>query len=346
MISIYDLTFNELVEWTETVGWKKYQAKQIFQWLYRHRVRSFDEMTDLSKEKRDLLKITFYMEDITLYQSQISKDGTRKFLLKFKDDSLNECVLMIHDYGKTICVSSQVGCNMGCTFCASGLLKKQRDLTAGEMVQQVLFVQRELDKDAERVSHVVIMGSGEPFDNYDNVMAFTRIINHDLGLAIGARHITISTCGIVPRIYQFADEEVQYNLAISLHAPNDELRSSLMPINKAYPLGELMKSITYYASKNNRRITFEYILLKGVNDQSEHVRQLAKLIKGLNAYVNLIPYNQVDEHGFKQVDYRSAMLFYDALTKAHVKCTLRQEHGADIDAACGQLRAKHERNRL
>ncbi|MDD4642809.1 MAG: 23S rRNA (adenine(2503)-C(2))-methyltransferase RlmN [Erysipelotrichaceae bacterium] len=345
MRSIYDLTFNDLVEWTEMVGYKSYQAKQIYQWLYRHRVNDFDEMTDIAKDKREFLKSSFSMKNLTLVQKQVSKDKTIKYLLAFEDGSLNECVLMTYDYGKTICVSSQVGCNMGCSFCASGLLKKQRDLSAAEMVQQVLFVQKELDKEDERVSHVVIMGSGEPFDNYDNVIAFMRIINHDLGLAIGARHITVSTCGIVPFIYRFADEEVQYNLAISLHAPNDELRSSLMPINKAYPLNELMKAIKYYASKNNRRITFEYILLKGINDKSEHIKQLAQLIKGLNAYVNIIPYNQVDEHGFKKVDYHSAMIFYDGLMKAHVKCTLRQEHGSDIDAACGQLRAKHERNR-
>ncbi|MEA5017264.1 MAG: 23S rRNA (adenine(2503)-C(2))-methyltransferase RlmN [Erysipelotrichaceae bacterium] len=346
MRSIYDLEFNELIEWVEMVGLKHYQAKQIFQWLYRHRINSFDEMSDVALAKRDLLRSTFSIDQPEVVKSQISSDGTRKFLLKLQDGALVECVLMIYDYGKTICISSQVGCNMGCSFCASGLLKKQRDLTVAEMVSQVLFVQKELDPEQQRVSHVVIMGSGEPFDNYDNVMGFMRIINHDLGLAIGARHITVSTCGIVPRIYQFAEESVQYNLAISLHAPNDELRTSLMPINKAYPLKELMTAIRYYASKNNRRITFEYILLQGINDQMIHAQQLANLIKGLNAYVNLIPYNQVDEHGYRKVDYKKAMVFYDALSKLKVKCTLRQEHGADIDAACGQLRAKHERKSL
>lgn len=343
MKSIYDLTYKQLVAWTEVVAWKKYQAKQLFQWLYCHRVNSFEAMSDISIEKRAFLVDNFALKTVSLVTKQMSKDGTRKYLLKMADGALVECVLMVYDYGKTICVSSQVGCNMGCVFCASGLLKKQRDLTAGEMVQQVLFVQKELDEVNERVSHIVIMGSGEPFDNYDNVMDFTRIVNHDLGLAIGARHITISTCGIVPMIRRFADEEVQYNLAISLHAPNDELRSKLMPINKAYPLHELMDAIKYYAEKNNRRITFEYILLEGVNDSDKCVKQLAELIRGLNAYINLIPYNHVDENGFKKVDYRHAMTFYDALCKAHVKCTLRQEHGADIDAACGQLRAKHER---
>jgi 23S rRNA (adenine2503-C2)-methyltransferase len=222
-------------------------------------------------------------------------------------------------------------------------LKKTRDLTSGEMVAQVLYIQRELDEKQERVSHVVIMGTGEPFDNYENVIDFMNTINHDKGLAIGARHITVSTCGVVDKIRRFAHENVQYNLAISLHAPNDELRSKLMPINRAWPLKELFDAIHEYADLNNRRITFEYILLKDVNDGEEHVHQLAALIRGLNAYVNLIPYNEVDEHGFKGVSFPNAMQFYDRLVKAGVKCTLRQEHGADIDAACGQLRAKVQR---
>jgi 23S rRNA (adenine2503-C2)-methyltransferase len=221
-------------------------------------------------------------------------------------------------------------------------MKKNRDLSAGEMVSQVLYVQRELDPQQERVSHVVVMGTGEPFDNYNNVMNFLSILNHDLGLAIGARHLTVSTCGIVPMIRKFASEQVQYNLAISLHAPNDELRSKLMPINQAYPLKELFDALKDYSETNNRRITFEYILLKDVNDQDMHARQLSHLIKGMNAYVNLIPYNVVDEHGYKAVDFVSAMRFYDKLMKLGVKCTLRQEHGGDIDAACGQLRAKTE----
>jgi 23S rRNA (adenine2503-C2)-methyltransferase len=210
------------------------------------------------------------------------------------------------------------------------------------MLAQVMYVQKELDALEQRVSHIVIMGTGEPFDNYDHVMNFLYTVNHDLGLAIGARHLSVSTCGIVPRIRQFSREKVQYNLAISLHAPNDELRSKLMPINKAYPLSELMDALHEYSTMNNRRITFEYILLKGVNDQTEHANQLAHLVKGMNAYVNLIPYNVVDEHGFKAVDFASAMKFYDKLMRLGVKSTLRKENGGDIDAACGQLRAKAE----
>ena len=230
---------------------------------------------------------------------------------------------------------------MACAFCASGLTKKKRNLTSGEMVAQVLYVQRDLDTFDDRLSHIVVMGTGEPFDNYDNVMNFLSTVNHDRGLGIGARHITISTCGVVPKIYEFAKEHTQYNLAISLHAPNNELRDRLMPVNRAYPLEELMEAIQYYARENNRRLTFEYILLRGVNDQKEHVAQLARLLKGLNAYVNLIPYNAVDENGFQGVDHAHAMVFYDALMKQGVRCTIRKEHGADIDAACGQLRVKH-----
>ena len=344
MRSVYDLSYEEWIEYVEELGWKKFRAKQIFQWLYRKRVSSFQEMTDLSEETRERLNQDFSFTTVELVQKQVSSDGTRKYLLKLHDDSLIECVLMIYDYGKTLCVTSQVGCNMGCTFCASGLLKKTRDLSSGELIAQVLFVQKELDAEDERVSHIVIMGIGEPFDNYDNVMNFMRTANHDLGLAIGARHITVSTCGLVDKIKQFADEQTQFNLAISLHAPNNELRSRLMPINQAYPLEKLMEAIRYYAEKNNRRITFEYILLKGVNDSNECVQQIAKLLKGLNAYINLIPYNNVDEKGYQSVDYRSAMRFYDLLMKSNVKCTLRQKQGDDIDAACGQLRANYERN--
>lgn len=324
-------------------GWKKFRSRQLFQWLYRKRVASFDEMSDLSNEMRETLKSKYTIDPLTLVKRMVSKDGTVKYLFKLQDGSLAETVLMHYDYGKSVCVSSQIGCNMGCVFCASGLLKKTRDLTSGEMVAQVMYVQRELDASSGRVSHVVIMGTGEPFDNYENVMDFMHTINSDLGLAIGARHITVSTCGIVDKIRRFAHENVQYNLAISLHAPNDELRSKLMPINRANPLKDLIDAIHEYADLNNRRITFEYILLKDVNDKEEHVHQLAALIRGLNAYVNLIPYNAVDEHGFKGVSFPLAMQFYDRLVKAGVKCTLRQEHGADIDAACGQLRAKVQR---
>ena len=338
MQSLYDFTYEQMRDLAESFGWKKFRGHQIFQWLYRERVTDFDAMTNLSKDTREILKAHYSIDPLRLVRKQVSHDGTTKFLFATEDGSLLESVMMVFDYGKSVCVSSQVGCNMGCAFCASGLTKKKRDLTSGEMVAQVLKVQRELDKTNDRLSHIVVMGTGEPFDNYENLMTFLETVNHDRGLGIGSRHITVSTCGIVPRIYDFSKAHTQYNLAISLHAPNQALRQELMPVSKAYPLDELMEAIRFYGQENNRRLTFEYILLKGVNDQPEHARQLAKLLKGLNAYVNLIPYNSVDEKQFKSVKHDEAMVFYDLLMKNHVRATIRKEHGQDIDAACGQLR--------
>ena len=338
MQSLYDFTYEQMRDLAESFGWKKFRGHQIFQWLYRERVTDFDAMTNLSKDTREILKAHYSIDPLRLVRKQISHDGTTKFLFATEDGSLLESVMMVFDYGKSVCVSSQVGCNMGCAFCASGLTKKKRDLTSGEMVAQVLKIQRELDKTNDRLSHIVVMGTGEPFDNYENLMTFLETVNHDRGLGIGSRHITVSTCGIVPRIYDFSKAHTQYNLAISLHAPNQALRQELMPVSKAYPLDELMEAIRFYGQENNRRLTFEYILLKGVNDQPEHARQLAKLLKGLNAYVNLIPYNSVDEKQFKSVKHDEAMVFYDLLMKNHVRATIRKEHGQDIDAACGQLR--------
>ena len=338
MQSLYDFTYEQMRDLAESFGWKKFRGHQIFQWLYRERVTDFDAMTNLSKDTREILKAHYSIDPLRLVRKQVSHDGTTKFLFATEDGSLLESVMMVFDYGKSVCVSSQVGCNMGCAFCASGLTKKKRDLTSGEMVAQVLKIQRELDKTNDRLSHIVVMGTGEPFDNYENLMTFLETVNHDRGLGIGSRHITVSTCGIVPRIYDFSKAHTQYNLAISLHAPNQALRQELMPVSKAYPLDELMEAIRFYGKENNRRLTFEYILLKGVNDQPEHARQLAKLLKGLNAYVNLIPYNSVDEKQFKSVKHDEAMVFYDLLMKNHVRATIRKEHGQDIDAACGQLR--------
>lgn len=338
MQSLYDFTYEQMRDLAESFGWKKFRGHQIFQWLYRERVTDFDAMTNLSKDTREILKAHYSIDPLRLVRKQVSHDGTTKFLFATEDGSLLESVMMVFDYGKSVCVSSQVGCNMGCAFCASGLTKKKRDLTSGEMVAQVLKIQRELDKTNDRLSHIVVMGTGEPFDNYENLMTFLETVNHDRGLGIGSRHITVSTCGIVPRIYDFSKAHTQYNLAISLHAPNQALRQELMPVSKAYPLDELMEAIRFYGQENNRRLTFEYILLKGVNDQPEHARQLAKLLKGLNAYVNLIPYNSVNEKQFKSVKHDEAMVFYDLLMKNHVRATIRKEHGQDIDAACGQLR--------
>ena len=340
MVSIYDYSISDLENYFANMGLKPYKAKQLFKWLYEKRVHDFDEMSDISKKVIAELKNDFSIDLLNIRTSQTSKDGTIKFLFELSDGALIESVLMKFDYGYSACISSQVGCNMGCSFCASGLLKKQRNLNTGEIVLQVLMLQMELDKKDLRLGNIVVMGTGEPFDNYDNVMNFLATVNHDRGLGIGSRHITISTCGIVPRIYDFANEHTQYNLAISLHAPNDELRDKLMPVNHAYPLKELMEAVKYYGQENNRRLTFEYILLNGVNDRPEHAKQLSKLLHGMNAYVNLIPYNAVDEKGFKSVSHDEAMVFYDLLMKNHVRCTIRKEHGTDIDAACGQLRIK------
>ena len=345
MQTIYDLTFKQMQEMLEAHGQKAYRAKQIFSWLYRKRVSSFDEMSDLPKSFIEQLKQEYSIEPLKEIQRQVSHDGTIKFLAELQDGSSVELVLMHFQYGDSLCVTSQVGCNMGCSFCASGLLKKQRDLTAGEIVGEVMFVQKQLDKEGRRVDNIVVMGTGEPFDNYTNVMNFCSIVNSDLGLAIGSRHITISTCGIVPKIREFAQGHYQYNLAISLHAPTNKLRRKLMPIAKAYPLDELMQALREYSEDNHRRLTFEYILLHGVNDSDEMAITLANLVRGMNAYINLIPYNQVDENGYIGVDDKKALHFYDILMKHGVKATLRQKHGDDIDAACGQLRAKHERNK-
>ncbi len=345
MQTIYDFSLANAEKMLAEHGQKPYRAKQLYSWLYRKRVQSFDEMSDLPAALTEALRNEYCIMPVRLLDKQVAKDRTAKYLFELSDGATIETVLMHFNFGKSVCVSTQVGCNMGCAFCASGLLKKQRDLTAGEIVGQIMYIQKELDPQGERVDNVVVMGTGEPFDNYDNVMEFCSVINSDHGLSIGARHITISTCGIVPKIREFAQGHYQYNLAVSLHAPDDELRRTLMPVDRAYPLDELMDALKAYSEENHRRLTFEYILLKGVNDSDRHAEELADLIRGMNAYVNLIPYNAVDENGYQTTDERTALRFYDVIMKNGVKATLRSRHGDDIDAACGQLRARHERNR-
>ena len=332
-----DYSLNEL--YVMLAKYKKFRAKQIFDAI----IQSKDyEETNLPKSMIDSLKSEYILKPISIYKVLTSKDGTKKYLLRLHDNNLVECVFLKQNYGNTICLSTQVGCRMGCKFCASTQNGLIRNLSAGEMLSSISIVNADNGKCTDRnFTNIVLMGSGEPFDNYDNVMNFLATVNDDRGLAIGARHITISTCGVVPKIYAFAKAHTQYNLAISLHAPNDALRDTLMPINRAYPLNELMKAVRCYGEENNRRLTFEYILLKGVNDQPQHAKQLAELLKGVHAYVNLIPYNAVDEHGYQGVSRNEAMRFYDALMKMGVRCTIRKEHGGDIDAACGHLPAKH-----
>lgn len=246
---------------------------------------------------------------------------------------------MNHHYGNSLCISTQVGCNMGCKFCESGRLKKVRNLETSEMVEQILKVEQE---EQLRISHVVVMGIGEPFDNYDHLVKFIEIINHPKGLALGSRHITVSTCGIIPKIKEFSNLPYQVNLAISLHAPNDEIRNRIMPINKVYTINELMKTLKDYVKKTNRRVTFEYILLKGINDREKDAIELAHLVKDLTCYVNLIPYNETNNLAFKRSDYETITKFYDILKKNKVNATIRKEFGSNISAACGQLRSKKE----
>ena len=343
--SIYGLTYEELANWLLEQGEKKFRVNQIWDWLYQKRIQHFSEMKNLSKQTIELLENTFIINPLKEIIVQESADGTVKYLFELEDKHMIETVLMRQKYGLSVCVTTQIGCNIGCSFCASGLLKKQRNLTAGEIVAQIMQVQHYFDKkeQGERVSHIVVMGIGEPFDNYPNVMNFLNIMNDAKGLAIGARHMTISTSGLVPKIKQFAKEPMQVNLAISLHAPNNEVRTKMMVINKAYPLEKLMDAVDFYLEETNRRITFEYIMLSGVNDLPEHAEQLAKLLENKKklSYVNLIPYNPVSEHDeYQRSTKKDILAFYDILKKKGVNCVVRQEFGSDIDAACGQLRSK------
>ena len=320
-------------------GFKKYNAKQIFDWIYKKKVRSFGEMTNLSKALRAYLEQYYSIGALTVDTRQVSHDGTEKFLFKLSDDNLIETVLMRHSYGNSVCVTTQLGCNIGCAFCASGLEMKGRDLETEEIVLQIMEIEKLTN---ERVSHIVIMGIGEPFDNYENTMNFVDIINHPDGLAIGARHITVSTSGIVPQIREFAEREKQINLAISLHASNNKIRSRIMKINNAYPIEDVIDAAKYYVEKTNRRITFEYILLEHVNDEVSHADELSNLLRGINCHVNLIRYNSVAEFYYRGSKESRAQTFHNQLIKRGINTTLRKEQGSDIDAACGQLRSKKQ----
>lgn len=338
MKNIYGLTIEELEDYFVGHDSKKFHALQFFSWLYVKRIKTFDEITDIKKEFIEQIKKDFTLEKIKLVNVEKDVDVC-KYLFELKDGEHIEAVLMKHDYGNSICVSSQVGCNMGCKFCESGRRKKVRNLETYEMVQQILLIEAEL---GIRISHVVVMGIGEPFDNYDNLIKFLKIINHPKGLAIGSRHITVSTCGIVPKIEEFSNLKLQINLAISLHAPNNEIRNQIMPINKVYPLEILMEALKKYLQKTNRRVTFEYILLNDINDSDECAKQLANLVKKMNCYINLIPYNETNNLNFKRSKTIQIMRFYDILKKNNVNVTIRREFGSKISAACGQLRSKKE----
>jgi 23S rRNA (adenine2503-C2)-methyltransferase len=337
-MNIYSLTRDEMEEYFISHGSKKFHADQLFSWLYEKRISSVSEITDIKKDMLEQLERAFSFSKLKLVTVERDVDVC-KYLFELYDGEHIEAVLMRHDYGNSVCVSSQVGCNMGCKFCESGRRKRVRNLEVYEMVIQLLMIEEDL---GERISHVVVMGIGEPFDNYDNLLKFLLIINHPKGLAIGARHITVSTCGIVPKILEFSEFPLQINLAISLHAPNDTLRDKIMPINKAYPLKELISALEVYLSRTNRRITFEYIMLSGVNDSVECAKELVELVGHLNCYVNLIPYNETNNLEFKRSSTVQIMKFYDILKKNRLGVTIRREFGSKISAACGQLRSKKE----
>lgn len=338
--SIYSYSFEELKTFFEKYNEKKFRTEQVFDWLYKKRVSNFNEMKNLPVNLINLLNDYFDLKLLTLDMKQVSQDGTVKFLFQLRDGHFIESVLMEHDYGYSVCVSTQVGCKMGCTFCASTIGGVVRNLDAGEIFAQVIDIQKYLDKENKRVSSVVLMGSGEPFDNYTNTIKFIDLINDEKTLNIGARHITVSTSGVVPRIYDFADLNLQVTLAISLHATTNAIRSMIMPINRRYPLEELLKAVKYYNEKTNRRVTFEFGLLNGVNDSVEEAMRLASLVKPLLCHVNVIPINYVRERNYQKPSNNQIQNFVKVLKAEGINATIRREKGSDIDAACGQLRAK------
>lgn len=330
-------TYNELEALVRNeLGEPSFRAKQIFEWLYRG-ADSFDEMSNLSKSLRERLNAAYTAGNLKIEQKFVSRiDETRRYLLKLEDGNYIESVLMKYHHGYTICVSSQVGCAMGCRFCASTRNGKARNLSAGEIIGQVMTVQKDL---GERISNIVMMGIGEPLDNYDEVLKFLEIVNHPSGLNIGHRHITLSTCGLVPKIKDLADRQLQITLSVSLHAADDETRSEIMPVNRRYSISQLMEACRYYIKKTNRRISFEYTLISGVNDNSAEAEKLLKLLHGMLCHVNLIPVNPVKETGFKQGSRAKIEEFQRILESGGISATIRREMGADISAACGQLRA-------
>lgn len=338
MKNIYGITFEELENYFLNKNDKKFKAVQVFDWVYKKRINSFDEMRNVSKETINDMKENFYFEKLEIVDKKEDVD-VAKYLFRLRDNELVEAVVMYHDYGTSICISTQVGCNMGCKFCESGRLKKVRNLEVYEMVLQILMVEEDINA---RLSHIVLMGIGEPFDNYDNVIKFIDIVNSGKGIDIGSRHITVSTCGIVPKIREFAEFDKQVNLAISLHAPNNKIRDSIMNINKVYKIEDIIEAIKYYISKTNRRVTFEYIMLKGVNDSEDCALNLSKLLKGLNCYVNLIPYNETSHIEYKKSEKEKILKFYDVLKKNNIGVTIRREFGSKVNAACGQLRSHYK----
>ena len=338
MNNLLDYTLEELKVWMKENGESAFRGKQILSWIYKG-INEFDNMKNIPKSLISKIKENFIInlpKIIEVYKSDI--DGTEKFLLGFEDGNLIESVLMKYKHGNSICISTQVGCRMGCKFCASTINGRVRNLTTGEILSQVLVVQNYI---SERISNIVLMGSGEPLDNYDNVVKFLEVVSAEYGLNIGQRHITLSTCGIVPKIYELADKEFSITLAISLHAFSDEKRKNIMPIANKYSISEILKACKYYIDKTNRRITFEYALVKEINDGAEDARALGKLLKGMLCHVNLIPVNEIKENTFKRSSKKAIEDFSEILKTYGIEVTTRREMGSDINAACGQLRRSY-----
>ncbi len=338
MKNIKDYTLDELKEQLKEIGEKPFRAEQIYKWLYEARVSDFDEITNLSLELREKLKQIYEIKEFKILKKQVASDGTRKYLFDVLDGNAIETVLMEYHHGFSICVSSQIGCKMGCKFCASTGIPFARNLSSGEIIEQIMAVERDANV---RISNIVFMGIGEPLNNYDNVVKAIRIINHPKGLNIGARHISISTSGLVPRIYKLAEENIQCTLSISLHATTNEKRSEMMPINNAFPIEELLQACKDYIEKTHRRISFEYALAKENNDNLEDAKRLVKLLKGMLCHVNLIPINKIENGAYTKSSNENIMKFRDYLNDHGIVATIRRELGSDIDAACGQLRRKN-----
>lgn len=335
-MNIYNYTRSDLEDYFTNIGDKKFRAIQIYDWIYKKKIKNFSEMNNISKDIITHMEENFTINSLKILMKQEDKDVS-KYLFELNDNEKIEAVLMKHNYGLSLCISTQVGCNMGCSFCESGKMKKARNLEVHEMINQILTIENDIN---DRISHVVLMGIGEPFDNYDNVISFVKILIDEKGLDKAVRHITVSTCGVIPKIKELTKSGLSINLAISLHAPNDKLRTELMPINKAYNLKELMSALNEYIKVTKRRLTYEYIMLEGINDTKECALELSKLIKGQMAYVNLIPYNETSSD-FKRSKKVKILEFYDILKKNNIAVTIRKEFGSNVDAACGQLRSKH-----
>ncbi len=336
-MNFYDFTLEELESYLIENGFKKYNATQIIEWVYEKHIYDFDKMTNLSKKLIEFLKLNISFDKLKVIKVEES-DLANKYLLELKDGNRIESVLMKHDYGLSLCVSSQIGCNMGCSFCESGRLKKIRNLTLSEIVMQVTTVSEYENK---RIDSIVMMGIGEPFDNFDTVKRFISVVTNNKMIGIGQRHLTISTCGIVPKIYEFADLETGVNLAISLHAPNNEIRDKIMKINHAYKIEEIMSALDYYIEKTNRRVTIEYIMLAGINDTDKCAKELSELLKGKLVYVNLIPYNETENFNMKRSNDFKIREFCGILKSNNINVTIRKEMGGNLSAACGQLRANN-----